>query len=201
MKDSAIVPGPALVMITSQACIHSSMFCTNPCTRTCMPSGHLRCCSLLASLALRPHTTTNCTAAPHALAMAAHVFSTGPIPSPPATTSTAVVAVFNSSLLRRLGREAGFLENAGRMGRPCTTICRSSSPMLVALSAVSFVATKHLSTSLLNHVLWHVHKSVTTVAKLMGSCRPCLIRCFSTRNGTPCMRGCTETTRSGRYLA
>ena len=62
-----------------------------------MPSGQRRPCSLADSLALRPHTTTICTAALHALAMAAHVFSTGPMPSPPATTSTAVVSLRSSA--------------------------------------------------------------------------------------------------------
>lgn len=44
-------------------------------------------------------------------------------------------------------------------------------------------------------------KSVTTVAKLIGSIRPFLIRRFSTRMGMCCIKGCTDITRSGSYLA
>lgn len=41
---------------------------------------------------------------------------------------------------------------AGRMGRPCTTIWLSWRPIDRARRAVSSVATKHLSTSLWNHL-------------------------------------------------
>lgn len=40
MKDSAMVPGPALVMIMSAAAIQSSMSFTKPLTTTRIPSGH-----------------------------------------------------------------------------------------------------------------------------------------------------------------
>lgn len=41
MRDSTMVPGPALVMMMSQAAIHSSMLSTKPCTLMFMPSGQL----------------------------------------------------------------------------------------------------------------------------------------------------------------
>ena len=52
------------------------------------------------------------------------------------------------------------------MGRPCTTIWRSSSPILVARSAVTAVATKHLSTSLLNHLLPQLCRSHARTANI-----------------------------------
>lgn len=47
-------------------------------------------------------------------------------------------------------------------------------------------------------MLWQVHRSVTTVAKLMGSCSPCRIRDFSTRSGTPCRQCSTPCQRQQR---
>lgn len=44
MSASIIVPGPALVIITSQASMSSGIFSTNPLASTCIPSGYdLRC--------------------------------------------------------------------------------------------------------------------------------------------------------------
>ena len=71
----------------------------------------------------------------------------------------------------------------------------------LARLAQNAVGTKHLVTRLLNHRLLHVVKSVTTVAKLTGSIWPFLMRRCNTRNGTCCMRGCTEMTRSGLYCS
>lgn len=44
-------------------------------------------------------------------------------------------------------------------------------------------------------------KSVTTVAKLIGSISPFRILLLRTRMGICCISGCTEMTRSGSYLA
>ena len=152
------------------------------------------------------------------------------------------------------------------MGRPCTTILSRGTPSLLARSAHSSVGTKHASTRGSNQVLWHVVRSVTTVAKGGGwpgsrtwwsskrvtaaeeACRwwrwrwweepeedededdeperlaaalalpsadaspdrataaACALaraaaRRRSTRSGTSCIRGWTETTRSGSYTS
>ena len=44
----------------------------------------------------------------------------------------------------------------------------------------------HLSTPGWNQVLWQVVRSVTTVAKLVGGCRPLRMRCLMMRSGTDC---------------
>ncbi len=48
-----------------------------------------------------------------------------------------------------------------------------------------------------NQVLWHVVKSVTTVAKLVGGMRPLCTRSRITWMGMCCISGCTDTWGSG----
>jgi len=60
------------------------------------------------------------------------------------------------------------------MGRPCTVTLCCPIPIVSALCLASSVATKQRSTFLWNQVLWHVVKSVTTVANLIGLWMPAL---------------------------
>mmetsp|Transcript_21581 Transcript_21581/g.69771 ORF Transcript_21581/g.69771 Transcript_21581/m.69771 type:complete len:267 (-) Transcript_21581:322-1122(-) len=197
MSASAMVPGPALVMMASLAPIHSDMLVTKPHTLT--RKGQSMLASLLASRWLRPQMTTTCACGGSALASALAVASSFPIPSPPPTSST-VGASAIPSCLRSLALAGSGLEKAGRIGKPCSTTCLSVSPYRSAFLRTSSVGTKHLSTIWQNHVLWHDVRSVTTVANGVGRGAPCLRALTrSALSGTCCMSGCTDTTRSGLY--
>lgn len=58
ISASAMVPGPALVMTTSEAAIHSWMLSTKPHATTRMPLGYAFDDSVPSSLLLRPQMTT-----------------------------------------------------------------------------------------------------------------------------------------------
>ncbi len=69
MKDSAIVPGPALLMIISQAVIHSGMLSTKPLMVTCsysyvhLPSMRLKCLALICAPPSRSNSSLAATTA------------------------------------------------------------------------------------------------------------------------------------------
>ena len=180
MSASAMVPGPALVMTTSEAPIHSSMLLTKPlATRR---HGHCRAARRDASAALRPHTTTICALGGSASASASEVGSRRPMPSPPPMSSTTEPCGASPSFWRSAGRGGSGAAKAGRMGRPCCTICALVRPTRRASAATSSVGTKQRSTPRWNHVGWQLVRSVTTVAK-GGALRPlALARRASTRS-------------------
>mmetsp|Transcript_13700 Transcript_13700/g.29412 ORF Transcript_13700/g.29412 Transcript_13700/m.29412 type:complete len:237 (+) Transcript_13700:1130-1840(+) len=201
MSASAMVPGPALVTMTSQPAIHSCRLSTKPHATTLMPLGYDLARSLSSSFLLRPQITTTWQWSPSCSAMWSTVSSSLPMPSPPPTSSTAGTCGSSPStfFMRGLGGRA--LEKIGRMGRPCTTICSSCSPLREASILQYSVGTKQRVTPVWNQVLWQVVKSVTTVAKLMGFMTPLRMRERSTRMGTCCISGWTDTTRSGWNLS
>jgi len=164
----------------------------------------------------------------------------------PTSSTAGISGSIPSFLLRDVFDACGFA-NPGLIGRPCTAILSLGTPSLRARAAHSSVGTKQASTRGSNQVLWHVVRSVTTVAKGGGwpgsrtwwssnrgpspPCRRCgrepeggpaaalalpsaeaspdrataaacalalaAARLRSTRSGTSCIRGWTDTTRSG----
>mmetsp|Transcript_33368 Transcript_33368/g.99360 ORF Transcript_33368/g.99360 Transcript_33368/m.99360 type:complete len:212 (+) Transcript_33368:916-1551(+) len=141
--------------------------------------------------------TTACTLPPRVPAISSTVSSSLPMPSPPPTSSTAGTFFGSPSraLMRGLGG-SGF-ENTGRIGSPCCTSCSELRPLARPSSRQKSVGTKQRVTPAWNHVLWHVVKSVTTVAKLIGCMSFDWMRERSTWSGTCCIMGWTDTTRSG----
>mmetsp|Transcript_24416 Transcript_24416/g.62069 ORF Transcript_24416/g.62069 Transcript_24416/m.62069 type:complete len:209 (-) Transcript_24416:945-1571(-) len=135
MSASAMVPGPALVMMASLAAIHSWMLFTNPVATTLRPPGLCRVRSFSSSARLRPHTTTTCAAAPSRASSCATVSSSAPMPSPPPISSTVGRRGSRPSRRRMARRPSCFLENTGRMGRPCCTTCAGTSPLRAARPA------------------------------------------------------------------
>jgi hypothetical protein len=91
-------------------------------------------------------------------------------------------------------RMAGASGNALHANKSCSSKSVAANRARLAQNSVG---TKHFVTRLLNQRLLHVVKSVTTVAKLMGSILPVRMRRLSMRRGMCCMSGCTEMTRSG----
>ena len=100
----------------------------------------------------------------------------------------------------RLGKRSGF-QLSLLLGAHALGCAAQGASAHLARLAQNSVGTKHFDTRLLNHRLLHVVKSVTTVAKWMGSWRRSRMRRRSTRNGTCCISGCTEITRSGSYVS
>lgn len=90
------------------------------------------------------------------------------------TSSTAGFCRSRPSCCLSLCLEASFWLKDGLMGNPCTVTLCCPMPIFRARPLASSVATKQRSTSLWNHVLWQVVKSVTTVANLMSLCNPAL---------------------------
>lgn len=94
--------------------------------------------------------------------------------SSPPTSSTAGFCRSRPNCCLSLCLEGSFWLKAGLMGKPCTVTLCCPIPIFKARAFASSVATKQRSTSLWNQVLWHVVKSVTTVANLMSLWSPAL---------------------------
>mmetsp|Transcript_23950 Transcript_23950/g.65728 ORF Transcript_23950/g.65728 Transcript_23950/m.65728 type:complete len:235 (-) Transcript_23950:655-1359(-) len=201
IRASAIVPGPALVMMQSHAPIHSWILLTKPVALTGMPPGGGEVLSLSNKRLLRPQTTTTCAVGPSSWPSFDTVASSAPMPSPPPTNKMAGRPGSSPRRLRMARRFGKPRENSGLIGRPLWMSCSSTRPFCLARCAQSSVGTKQRVTLVLNHVLWHVVKSVTTVEKLMGFIAPLCTLCLSTPRGTCCIKGCTDTTESGWYLS
>mmetsp|Transcript_946 Transcript_946/g.3615 ORF Transcript_946/g.3615 Transcript_946/m.3615 type:complete len:300 (-) Transcript_946:624-1523(-) len=200
ISASAIVPGPAFVIMQSHADMYSDMLFTNPRTHTLV--FHFLAVSFCASFAFLPQIKTIWSLGASARSRASAICSSFPIPSPPPTNITVLACVSMDSSARIAGfARAWHVMNAGRMGKPWQASCFAFKPQRMACAATSCVATKHRSTFLWNQVRWHRVRSVTTVANgtLAAAKDGIDFMRAKTFKGTCCISGCTETIKSGLY--
>mmetsp|Transcript_72380 Transcript_72380/g.189705 ORF Transcript_72380/g.189705 Transcript_72380/m.189705 type:complete len:243 (+) Transcript_72380:668-1396(+) len=200
-----MVPGPALVTITSHAAIHSSMFDTKPTMWARTLSGHWVALSLARAFSFLPQTTTRFVTfskdSPISRPMAFATCCSFPTPSPPPTTSTVSASLCSPSSSRTCSRErfSGF-QNSRRKGRPYMWIAESRIPMRRAWAFRSTEGTNTRSASGWNHIGCAPPKSVTTVTKGMRR-RVRRAKRRRTLITICCVHGCNDTMRSGSSLS
>mmetsp|Transcript_43128 Transcript_43128/g.63302 ORF Transcript_43128/g.63302 Transcript_43128/m.63302 type:complete len:230 (+) Transcript_43128:496-1185(+) len=199
MAASAMVPGPALVMMQSTAPIHSSMFFTKPLTTTFTFAGRRRRSSADRTSSFLPHTTTTCdfrsACWPRRSMTEVATACRPPTPSPPPTTSTARSAAPRPSSRRSCAFVRFGAQKPSRTGRPCWTIWPSWRPHRLAVLYSASEGTNTRSARGSNQVGCALPRSVTTVAK--GTLRfppPIALSAFK---GMSWQRGWTLITRSG----
>mmetsp|Transcript_9876 Transcript_9876/g.21996 ORF Transcript_9876/g.21996 Transcript_9876/m.21996 type:complete len:222 (+) Transcript_9876:589-1254(+) len=203
IMDSAMVPGPALVMRQSEAVINSSTLSTNP---FIMTSRFAVGCSFSDSwvsiFLLCPQITISwdfissfCRLFATSTAMLPNL----PTPSPPPISST----VFTRSGMPRvflmvfLGSAA--FQKEGLMGRPFIKIFPGGMPCCRAILSTSSEGTKIASARRSNHVECAEPRSVTMVTKGIRTLPGALLAFISLTMdmGISWHSGCTETTKSG----
>mmetsp|Transcript_11411 Transcript_11411/g.36448 ORF Transcript_11411/g.36448 Transcript_11411/m.36448 type:complete len:201 (-) Transcript_11411:752-1354(-) len=173
VQASAMVPGPALVTITSAADIHSCTFETKPSTRTSNPSGQLRALRFLLAFSFLPQMTTSCEAVPPRVAARRRPVATAtccsrPTPSPPPMTSTVRASGRRPRASRTSRRVLGSaVQKSRRSGSPYMWIADSRTPQRRARSRRPSEGTKTRSASGWNHIGCAPPRSVTTVTKGM----------------------------------
>mmetsp|Transcript_28271 Transcript_28271/g.64206 ORF Transcript_28271/g.64206 Transcript_28271/m.64206 type:complete len:251 (-) Transcript_28271:610-1362(-) len=200
MAASAMVPGPALVMRTSQAAIHSSIFLTYPFTITFTEVGKFMDPSSSWSAALEPQTTIACLGAParpNSLMVARATFFSPPTPSPPPTISTLGTPRCMASLPCTFFWSSPEFQKAGRMGKPSSRSLGTGTPSRKAMRRMGALGMYTRSASGENQVGCAPPKSVHTVTK--GTARLPPPMAFSTRRGRFWQSGCTEMMRSGAF--
>mmetsp|Transcript_24262 Transcript_24262/g.71257 ORF Transcript_24262/g.71257 Transcript_24262/m.71257 type:complete len:204 (-) Transcript_24262:761-1372(-) len=198
---SAMVPGPALVTIQSEAAMRSSMFETNPRTSTSTPADQALLSSCCLAFSFFPQTITSCDSGtspllPSSASMASVTLTMPPTPSPPPTTRAVGTPFFSPRTWRISSLERDSCsQNPERRGSPCKRSCSGAMPQLRAICRTGSDGTKQTSTLGSNQVGCAPPRSVTTVTK--GTCRWPPPISFRARRGISWQSGWTETTTSG----
>mmetsp|Transcript_13299 Transcript_13299/g.28744 ORF Transcript_13299/g.28744 Transcript_13299/m.28744 type:complete len:243 (+) Transcript_13299:691-1419(+) len=200
-----MVPGPALVTITSHAAIHSSMLDTNPTMWALTLSGQSSAFSLAWTFSFFPQTTTRFVslskASPISRPMAFATFCSFPTPSPPPTTSTVSASLCSPRSSRTSSRvRFSGAQKSRRRGRPYMWSADSRTPKRRAMALRLSEGTNTRSASGWNHIGCAPPRSVTTVTKGM---RRRVRRARRRRTLiTMCwVHGCSDTMRSGSSLS
>mmetsp|Transcript_4132 Transcript_4132/g.7543 ORF Transcript_4132/g.7543 Transcript_4132/m.7543 type:complete len:224 (-) Transcript_4132:174-845(-) len=137
ISASAIVPGPALVIMISLARIHSCMLSTKSMINTLTPNRRTRSAS--ASTLFFPHIITTWTRgfildAAKASATAPATSPNPPTPSPPPTSRTVLRLVLIFRLVRISDMERDSCQNGALTGRPNSLTWSSFKPCSRAIS-------------------------------------------------------------------
>ena len=186
MQASLIVPGPALVTRTLDACINSGMVRTKPYTDT--GTFHRWLSSRFFNSRLRPAMITIATFR-LASFMACAVFSNGPMPSPPPTIRITGISRGQPIFLRISLAASCSWQNLSATGSPITWIFSGEIPNSIPFFRASSVGTMIRSARLSNQKACVETMSVTTVMNGMRRSR-------NVRKTGVFIRGCTLTIRS-----